>query len=218
MEECKMNELTHWHYDTLGAKLVKALEKNNFRASYIKTRQEALEKLLEIIPVGATVGFGGSVTLAELGIIPKLEERGTPVLNHAKPGLSPEEMRAIRRKQLLSDVYLTGTNAITLDGKLVNMDATGNRVGAMLFGPDKVFIIIGVNKAVKDVAEAEQRIKLWASPPNNKRLGYPNPCAETGVCVDCQGPTRICNILTVMHKKPRMTDMHVILVGEDMGL
>ncbi len=213
-----MNELTRWHYDTLGEKLVKALTKNNFAASYVKTKQEALEKLLELIPSSATVGFGGSVTLGELGIIPKLEERGTPVLNHTKPGLSPEEMRAIRRKQLLSDVYLTGTNAVTLDGKLVNMDATGNRVGAMLFGPDKVFIIIGVNKTVKDVTEAEQRIKLWASPPNNKRLGYPNPCAETGVCVDCQGPTRICNVMTVMHKKPRMTDIHVIVVGEDLGL
>lgn len=213
-----MNDLTRWHYDTLGEKLVKALTKNNFTASYVKTRQEALEKLLEAIPVTATVGYGGSVTLGELGIIPKLEERGNPVLNHMKPGLTPEEMKQIRRKQLLSDVYLTGTNAITLDGKLINMDATGNRVGAMLFGPDKVFIIIGVNKAVKDVAEAEQRIKLWASPPNNKRLGYANPCAETGVCVDCQGQTRICNVLTVMHKKPRMTDIQVILVGEDLGL
>lgn len=213
-----MNELTRWHYDTLGERLVKALAKNNFTASYVQTRQEALKKLLELIPASATVGFGGSVTLNELGIIMKLEERGTPVLNHTKPGLSPAEMRGIRRKQLLSDVYLTGTNAITLDGKLINMDATGNRVGAMLFGPDKVFIIIGVNKTVKDVAEAEQRIKLWASPPNNKRLGYPNPCAETGVCVDCQGPTRICNVMTVMHKKPRMTDIHVIVVGEDMGL
>ena len=213
-----MTELTRWHYDILGEKLVKALVKNNFAASYVKTRQEALEKLLEMIPTTAVIGFGGSVTLAEVGIIAKLEERGNTVLNHAKPGLTPEEIKAIRRKHLLSDVYLTGTNAITLDGKLINMDATGNRVGTMLFGPEKVYIIIGVNKAVKDVAEAEQRIKLWASPPNNKRLGYPNPCAETGVCVDCQGPTRICNIFTVMHKKPRLTDVHVIVVGEDLGL
>lgn len=213
-----MNELTRWHYDILGEKLVKALVKNNFEASYVKTRQDALKKLLELIPADATVGFGSSVTLGELGIIAKLEERGTPVMNHTKPGLSPEDIRTIRRKQLLSDVYLTGTNAVTLDGKLVNMDATGNRVGAMLFGPDKVFIVIGVNKAVKDVAEAEQRIKLWASPPNNKRLGYPNPCAETGVCVDCQGPTRICNVMTVMHKKPKLTGIHVIVVGEELGL
>ena len=135
-----------------------------------------------------------------------------------KPGLSPEEMRAIRRQHLLSDVFLSGTNAVTLDGKLVNVDATGNRVGAMLFGPEKVIIVVGINKIVGDVAEAENSVKLWASPPNNKRLGYPNPCAQTGVCVDCQGPTRICNITTIMHKKPRQTDVHVIVVGEELGL
>ena len=213
-----VNALTRWHYDTLGEKLVKALTKNNFTASYMKTRKTALEKLLELIPANATVGFGGSMTLDEVGIISKLEERGTPVLNQMKSGLSPEEVREIRRKQLISDVYLTVTNAITLDGTLINMDGIGNRVGAMIFGPDKVFILMGANKIVKDLAEAEQRIKLWASPQNNKRLGYRNPCAETGICVNCQGPTRSCNVMTVMFKKPRMTDIHVFIIGEDLGL
>ncbi len=213
-----MSEVVQWHRDTIGKKVVDALTKNNFTASYVKTRQEAADKLLELIPADATVGFGGSVTLNELGIIAKLGERGNPVLNPFKPGLSPQESRSIRRQQLLGDVYLSGTNAVTLDGKLVNVDATGNRVGGMVFGPDKVFIVVGVNKIVKDVAEAENRVKVWASPPNNKRLGYPNPCAETGVCVDCQGPTRICNITTIMHKRPLMTDVHVIVVGEELGL
>ncbi len=213
-----MSEYVQWHRDALGEKLVKALEKNLFTATYVQSREVATAKLLEMIPTNATIGFGGSVTLAQLGIIAKLEERGNPVQNYLKPGLSPEEMRAIRRQHLLSDVFLSGTNAVTLDGKLVNVDATGNRVGAMLFGPDKVFIVVGINKIVHDVAEAENRVKLWASPPNNKRLGYPNPCAQTGVCVDCQGPTRICNITTILHKKPRQTDFHVIVVGEELGL
>jgi hypothetical protein len=213
-----MSEYVTWHRQALGEKLVKALEKNNFTASYLADREEAAAKLLELIPASATVGFGGSVTLGQLGIIAKLEERGNSVLNYMKPGLSPQEVRAIRRQHLLSDVYLSGTNAVTLDGKLVNVDATGNRVGPMLFGPDKVFIVVGINKIVHDVTEAENRVKLWASPPNNKRLGYPNPCAQTGVCVDCQGPTRICNITTIMHKKPRQTDIHVIVVGEELGL
>ncbi len=212
-----MNELVKWHHDTIGEKLVNALKKNNFTASYVNSRQEAAAMLLELIPSHATIGYGGSVTLGELDIIAKLAQRGNPVLDHAKPGLSPQEVREIRRRQLLSDVYLSGTNAITLDGKLVNVDATGNRVGAMMFGPDKVFIIAGINKVVKDVAAAEDRVKLWASPPNNKRLGYPNPCAQTGVCMDCQGPTRICNITTIMHKRPRLTDVHVIIVGEELG-
>ena len=213
-----MSEYVKWHRDALGEKLVKALIKNNFAATYVSTREEAAAKLLEMIPSTATIGFGGSVTLDQLGMIAKLEARGNPVLNHAKPGLSPQEIRAIRRQQLLSDVYLSGTNAVTLDGKLINVDATGNRVGAMLFGPDKVFIVVGINKIVHDVAEAENRVRLWASPPNNRRLDYPNPCAQTGVCVDCQGPTRICNITTIVHKKPRQTDVHVIVVGEELGL
>lgn len=213
-----MHDFVQWHHEAVGEQVVNALTKNNFTATYVATRQEATQMLLDLIPADATIGFGGSVTLAELGIIAKLEERGNNVPNYLKPGLSPEEMKAIRRQHLLSDVYLAGTNAVTLDGKLVNVDAIGNRVGAMLFGPDKVFVIVGINKIVKDVAEAEQRVKLWASPPNNKRLGYPNPCAKTGVCVDCQGPTRICNITTILHKRPRLTDFHVIIVGEQLGL
>ncbi len=213
-----MNDSVRWHRDTLGEKVVKALTKNNFTATYVQNRQEAAAMLLELIPPDATIGFGGSVTLNELAIIPQLEERGNPVGNYMKPGLSPQEVKAIRRQHLLADVYLSGTNAVTLDGELVNVDATGNRVGPMLYGPEKVFIVVGINKIVKDVAEAQSRVKLWASPPNNKRLGYPNPCAQTGVCVDCQGPTRICNITTIMHKKPRLTDVHVIVVGEELGL
>ncbi|HWR39613.1 MAG TPA: lactate utilization protein [Patescibacteria group bacterium] len=213
-----MSELVKWHRDVVGGKVVKALEKNNFTASYVTTRQEALAKLLELIPGEASIGFGGSVTLEQVGIVAKLEERGNPVLSWAKPGISPQESIAIRRKQLLSDVYLTGTNAVTLDGKLVNVDGTGNRVAAMTFGPEKVFVVVGVNKVVTDVAEAENRVRLWASPPNNKRLGYANPCAQTGVCVDCQGTSRICNVTTIMHKRPRVTDIHVIVVGEDLGL
>lgn len=213
-----MSEYLQWHRDVLGEKLVKALTQNNFTATYVPDHEAAASKLLDLIPSNATIGFGGSVTLDQLGIIKKLEQRGNPVLNYTKPGLSPQEIRAIRRQHLLSDVFLSGTNAVTLDGKLVNVDATGNRVGAMLFGPDKVFIVVGINKIVHDVAEAENRIRLWASPPNNKRLDYPNPCAQTGVCVDCQGPTRICNITTILHKKPRQTDIHVIVVGEELGL
>ncbi|MDR3560613.1 MAG: lactate utilization protein [Negativicutes bacterium] len=213
-----MSELVQWHREKIGEKVVGALTKNNFAATFVKTRQEAAEKLLALIPTAATIGFGSSVTIGELDIIAKLEERGNPVLNHTKAGLSQPEIRAIRRQQLLSDVYLSGTNAVTLDGKLVNVDATGNRVAAMIYGPEKVFIVVGVNKVVKDVAEAENRVRVWASPPNNKRLGYPNPCVQTGVCVDCQGPTRICNITTIMHKRPKLTDVHVIVVGEDLGL
>jgi len=212
-----MNEFVSWHNKTIGGKVVDALKKNNFSAMYVDTRQEAVEAVMALVPADATVGSGGSWTLQELELLAKLEERGNKVLNAAKPGLSKEEMVAMRRQHLTCDVYLTSTNAVTLDGKLVNTDATGNRVAAMVFGPKKVIIVAGINKVVKDVPEAQTRIKLCAAPINNKRLGRPNPCVQTGTCMNCQGPTRICNITAIMEKRPALTDVHVIIVGEELG-
>jgi hypothetical protein len=217
-ERTKMsNEFKSWHDETLGAKAVAALVKNNFQATYCQTGQEAADKILALIPAEATVGAGGSWTVLQLGLLDTLEGRGNTVLTHGKPGLKPEEAMDIRRRQLTCDVFLTGSNALTLDGKLVNTDATGNRVGAMTFGPKKVIIVVGVNKIVRDVAEAEKRIKLYAAPINNKRLKRPNPCVQTGECMDCQAPTRICSITTIMSKKPVLTDIHVFVVGEELG-
>jgi L-lactate utilization protein LutB len=213
-----MNEFSTWHIDTLGAKAVEALTKNNFKASYVKTRKEAVEAALALIPKDASVGMGGSwTTQRELSLDSILEDRGNTVYNHGKPGLTPEQVLDIRHKQLACDVFLVSTNAVTLDGKLVNVDGAGNRVAAMIFGPKKVVVIAGVNKIVRDVAEAERRIELYAAPINNKRLGRPNPCTQTGICMDCQGPTRICNVTTIIRKRMPLTDMHIIIVGEELG-
>lgn len=213
-----MNDFKAWHNDTLGAKAVEALAKNNFQASYVKTRKEAIDKVLSLVPADAAVGIGGSwTTAADLGLPAILEGRGNTLYNHGKPGLSPEEAVAIRRQQLTCDVFLTGTNAITLDGKLVNVDGTGNRVAAMIFGPKKVIIVAGVNKIVRDVDEAERRIELYAAPINNKRLGKTNPCTTTGMCMDCQSPGRICNVTTIIRKRLPFTETHVIIVGEELG-
>ena len=212
-----MNEFNEWHHDTLGAKAVDALTKNNFTATYVKTRQEALEQIMSLIPSDATVGVGGSWTIKEIGLDTALELRGNTMFNHNKPGLSPETSMSLRRQQLTADVFLTSSNAITLDGKLVNVDGSGNRVAAMIFGPQKVIVIAGVNKIVRDVAEAERRIELYAAPINNKRLEQPNPCTRTGVCMDCQLPTRICNITTILRKRPPATDIHVFIIGQELG-
>lgn len=212
-----MSEFTNWHNQTIGTRVVEALQKNNFKASYVNTKEEALDKLSALIPVDATVGIGGSWTIKEVGIDTLLEERGNTVFNHNKPGLSPEETLAPRRKQMTCDVFLTGTNALTLKGELVNVDGAGNRVAAMIFGPKKVVVITGINKVVTNVEAAMERIELFAPPINNKRLSRPNPCTVTGECMDCQGPTRICNVTTVMHKKPAVTDLEVIIIGEELG-
>lgn len=212
-----MRQFKEWHKATLAAKTVEALQKNHFQAEYVPTRQEALEKVLALVPATATIGIGGSWTINELGIDEILEKRGHTIYNHNRPGLSPEVTLELRHKQLACDVFFTSTNALTLDGKLVNVDGAGNRVAAMMFGPKRVVIIAGVNKIVRDVAEAESRIKLFAAPPNNKRLNMPNPCVQTGRCMDCQSPTRICNITTIINKRPLATDVHIIIVGEELG-
>lgn len=199
------------------AKTVEALQKNRFTVSCYETAQEALDELFSIIPLDATIGIGGSWTLIQLEVAEKLEARGNTVYCHHKPGLSPEEILDIRRKQLTCDVFLTSSNAITEDGRLVNTDATGNRVAAMMFGPKKVIVLAGTNKIVGTLDEAQARIRTMAAPLNNKRLNRPNPCVKTGYCVDCQGSTRLCNVTTVIHKRPPASDIHVWLIGEKIG-
>jgi hypothetical protein len=129
-----------------------------------------------------------------------------------------EERLRLIQKSFSADIFLSSTNAITEDGKLFNVDATGNRVGAMFIGPKKTIIVAGVNKIVKDVEAAEKRLKEWVAPQNIKRLNRKTPCAETGVCADCSSPDRICNIYVVLAKKPSRTDIVVILVGERLGI
>lgn len=212
-----MDELKAWHNQVIGAKTAAALVKNNFKAVYIANRKEAVEKILEMIPADASVGIAGSWTIKEIGIDVLLKERGNTVYNHNVPGLSKEESLAIRYQELTSDVFITGSNAITMEGEIINVDNTGNRVASMIFGPKKVIVLVGANKIVPDCKSGIERVKLIAAPINNKRLDYKNPCVINGRCMDCQGPNRICNVTTIMHKKPAGADFHVFIIGEDLG-
>ena len=212
-----MIELKNWHKEMIGNKTAAALVKNDFQATYCVTKQEAVEQILALIPLKGTIGVGGSWTVKELGLLDNLDARGNIMFNHGLPDLTAEEKMEILRKQLTCDVFLTGTNAVTIDGRLVNTDGVGNRVAAMIFGPKKVIVVVGINKIVKDIAEAEKRIRLYAAPINNKRLNTSNPCIRTGECMDCQGPTRICNVTTILNKRPVLTDIHIFIVGEELG-
>jgi len=212
------NELNYWKYEKKCLKTIEALQKNGFKAQYFRERKEAISYINEQVKSANVIGIGGSMTIAELGLHEIFQKAGKEVLNHNVAGLSPQEKVEIMRKAILSDTYFCSSNAITTDGKLINIDATGNRVGSMLFGPKKVFIIVGRNKIVEnDVNSAIKRVKDWASPPNAKRLNFKTPCAETGFCVDCNSPDRICRIITIIEKKPRITDIEVILINEDLG-
>jgi hypothetical protein len=206
-----------WHGEVFGKRAVEALKKNNFNADFFITREELIKRLLELIPEKDVIGVGGSTTVQNLGILEILAKRGNLILDHNKAGLSPEEVLNLRRKQLTCDTFMTGSNAITLDGKLVNTDGVGNRVASMIFGPKQVIILAGTNKIVKDEEEARKRIRTIAAPINNKRLNKPNPCTVTGECMDCQGPTRICNITTILKKKPSLTPFSVFILNEELG-
>jgi L-lactate utilization protein LutB len=212
-----MDENMRRHHEQCGANAVKALEKNGFAAVYFSDRGNATEHVLNLVPDNAVVGLGGSMTINELGLKETLARKGCVLLDHGIAGLSPEERGKIRKAQLTSDVFLCSSNAVTLKGELVNVDAAGNRVAAMMFGPGRVIVVAGTNKIVGDIDAAEARIKNLAAPVNSRRLNYANPCAVTGRCADCGGTTRICNLTAIIRRRPPFTDIHVVVIGEVLG-
>ena len=212
-----MEQWEQWFQEKQVERTIHALKKNNFEALFVPNSKAALEEVMKRIPDGATVATGGSVTLAQIGLLDALGKRKVKVILPAQ-AKSLEERAELTRKSFSSDIFISGANAVTEDGKLFNVDATGNRVGAMFIGPPKTIIISGVNKIVKNIESAEKRVREWTAPQNAKRLGKKTPCVETGVCADCSSPDRICNISVALGKKPTRTEMVVILVGERLGI
>ena len=211
-------ELTDWSHEQKCQKAVAALAKNSFTAHYCASPQAAVEYIMTNATEAVTVGFGGSMSIVSLGVEQMLQERGKEILNHASPTLSRDEKLEVMRRQLTCDLFLSGCNALTLNGELVNIDATGNRVAAMFFGPRRVIVVVGRNKLVDGTPQdAIDRVRAWATPPNAKRLNFKTPCASTGFCSDCNSPDRLCRVTTIIDRKPRFTDLHVLVVNADMG-
>jgi len=204
-------------------KTLEALKRNRFRVVYKENRREALQHILEEIPLEATVGAGDSITLKEIGIFEELRRKGFTLFWPFDEKVRKDKRRNIARKALLADVFLSGSNALTMDGKIVNVDATGNRVAGLIFGPRKAIVVVGVNKIVRNVKEALERIRKVAAPLNAKRIREERgwellPCVDAGKCVDCSAENRICNITAIIEKKPRAIDIVIIIVGEKLGL
>ena len=211
-------ELVLWSHEQRCRKAVAALSNNGFDAVYCSAPQEAAEIILKDAAEAASVGFGGSMSIAGLDVESALREMGKEIMNHANPSLSREERIETMRRQLTCDLFLSGTNALTMNGELVNIDATGNRVAAMTFGPRKVIIVAGRNKLVDGTPrDAIARIRNMATPPNSRRLNFKTPCAVSGFCSDCNSPDRLCRVTTIMDRRPRMTDMTVLVVNADLG-
>lgn len=196
-------------------KTIKALQKHGFAAEFAADREEAKKRLLELIPAGATVGVPGSKTVREIGVIPALQERGEQVFDHWTA--APADQLSVRKSQLTCDVLLVSTNALTEQGELVNRDGIGNRVAAMVFGPRQVMVVAGRNKIVPDLAAAEERIRRIAAPRRAQEMNLPTPCVKAGECQDCNHALRICRATVILHRRPSLTNMRVIVVGEELG-
>lgn len=212
-----MDRNIQWVISQKVKRTIENLQKNNITACYIEDKKGVLEKINELISEGNTVSVGGSMTLFETGIIDFLRSGKYNFLDRYKPGLTKEDIKDIYRKSFSADAYFTSSNAVTENGELYNVDGNGNRVAAMIYGPDKVIVIVGVNKIVKDVNEAMERNKRTAAPANAKRLDRKTPCAKLGYCVDCNTPDRICNDYVLIKKQGQKDRINVIIVGESLG-
>ena len=204
--------------EKVAEKLIKKLEKRRMEGSYAATGAQAKEEVIAMITPGAPVYRCGTMTAGEAGLwdaIPKIPE--VKLIDPYEPGIPPEEGLERRRQGMTADFMIASSNAITLDGKLVNLDGMGNRVAAMAFGPKKVILMVGMNKVSPDLESAMARVKHYAAPVNNIRFGLENPCVKTGLCSDCGSPTRICNMWSIIEGHMIEKRIHVKLIGEFMG-
>ncbi len=236
IDETDISQEKAWFYEKRATTVIKNLQKGNINGQYVLNRQEALTTIMEMIPPGAVVARADSISLDQMGVIPELIKRNQnriiDPLERDADGffvIAEQEQRwRMVRETFSADIFLVGTNAITLDGKLVNVDGWGNRVSAMIFGPEKVIVAVGVNKIVKDVNEALERIHHFAAPMNAKRHYLKHhreefsdlPCVRTGRCVDCSHGSRICRY-TVIIEGIRVWEkgrINVVLVGEELGI
>ncbi len=214
-------------YKTVIERTMVQLEKNNIHAVYAENGAEARAMLSGLLREGDVIGCGGSVTLDQIDALSLFRSERYHFLDRYAPGLSPDEVKAVLRASLTADVYVSGTNAITEDGYLYNVDGRSNRVAALLYGPERVIIVAGCNKICKNIDEAVQRVKTVAAPANAKRLHCDTPCAKVGVCIaagedheicdGCQRDSRICANYVLSGRQREKGRITVILVGEALG-
>ena len=202
--------------EKIGKKVCDALNSRGFCACYCNTKQDALIKALSFIPEGKTVSWGGCKSAEEIGLIEAVKNGNYTVLDR-DTAQTPEERQQIMKQALTCDVFLTGTNAITETGELVNIDGIGNRVAAMTYGPDSVIVIAGMNKLVFNVMDAANRARTTAAPINAQRFDIKTPCKIDGACHDCNSPDSICSYVVRTRRCKPEGRIKVILVGESLG-
>ena len=229
VSETDLTQEEAWYKEKLAERCLTAMKKHNIPGYYSPDRSQARTQILELIPPGVTIGAGDSITLAQVGVLAELEKRGshqmfTPFRKDGEDCV-PSTIRELvetGKQALFTDVFLTGINAITLDGKIINTDRIGNRAGGLVFGPKKVIAVVGSNKIVANLAEAMERVKQIAAPMNAHRHQIKHgtdapPCAITGVCIDCNHPRRVC-CYTVIVEHQSTPRIELVIVGEELGI
>jgi hypothetical protein len=220
------------HFRLRAEQVIRNLQKRKMNGLYVQDRQQALSTVLGMIPPGAVVARGDSISIERIGLLPEIKQRNQNVLidpfETDADGHWPKERERMMRETFSADIFITGTNAVTLDGKLVNIDGYGNRVSAIIFGPGKVILVVGIEKIVKDLPEALERIHNYTAPINAERHYLKHhdemlgglPCVKTGSCVDCRHDWRICNYVTIIEgaMPQHKGRINLVIVGEELGI
>ena len=198
-------------------KLRRNFEQHNMAVFQVSNSQEVLALLNEFIKDGTTVGCGDSVTLEQTGVLDYLRKKDITFLDKYQPGLSHEDKRAIYLRNFSADTFITGTNSITVDGKIFNIDGNGSRVAPMIYGPEQVIIVVGTNKITENVDEAIKRVRKIAAPLDAKRLGKGTPCTKLNCCIDCSHKERICNDFVLIANQFAKDRIKIIIVDQELG-
>ena len=197
--------------------LISAIEKRNMTAYYCENKEACLQKVLEILPEGCTIAWGGSESIKEAGIPDAVKESGKYTVYDRAKYLSPRQVKEFNKLAFSSDYYFMSSNAITLDGMLMNIDGNGNRVANLIFGPEHVIVVVGMNKVVPTIEDAYDRIRNIASPPNTIRLRKNTPCSKLGNCGDCYSDDCICNQIVITRRSREKERIIVLLVNDNLG-
>lgn len=203
-------------FQTVSNGIIENLKKRNMEGYFFEDSASCVKAITDMIEENSTISWGGSETIKECGLMKALSE-GNYTLIDRLTAKTPEEGRELFAKAILSDYYLMSTNAITLEGELINIDGNGNRVACLIHGPKTVIIVAGMNKLVPDVASGYARVRNLAAPPNAKRLSRNTPCFHTGKCGDCLSPDCMCNQTVITRRSGHEGRIKVFLVAEELG-
>lgn len=204
------------YYENVARTIIENLKKRDMEGYYCDNKEKAVETVLGLMPTGSGIGWGGSMTLNELGILEHIQKEDYVIFNRDM-AKTKEEQKEVYSKIVGADFFLMSSNAITLDGELINVDGRGNRVSFLCFGPENVIVVVGMNKVTTNTTDGMNRVRNIAAPPNTVRLNKKTPCAITGKCENCLSPDCICCQLVVTRKSITPGRIKVVLVGEELG-